>query len=194
MTTATPTDIHSTLSDFLATLGGPAATNGGIYPYTFDMFGQMLNSVRDYSLLEPNKAITRQPQKAFPMNAPQLSKDQVGNKDFWSFLGQVASTAVPFIISAVSGKDYQGQVYQPPRDPKAIIRALPPSVQQNKDFWDALGGFLQNVGPIVADALAGKAFDPSKINTQALPLDKDVDWGKVAQTGLQILPFVLSFF
>jgi len=181
------TDIQSQLAAFLHQLSGNGSSSTGIVPP--EIFGPFLGSVRDLALMSPNKEFVKQPQKDFRPTSLTISKEQIGSKDFWSFLGQAAQVAIPLIVGAVTGKDFQGKAYAPPADPKSVIPA-----GVDKDFWDALGGFLTNVTPIVLDALQGKDFNPANVNVAALPLQKDVDWGQVAQTGLQLLPFVLSLF
>jgi hypothetical protein len=181
------TDLQNSLAAFLHQLGGNGSSSTDVVPP--EIFGPFLGSVRDLAVMSPNKEFVKQPQKDFRPARLIISKEQIGSKDFWGFLGQAAQVAIPLIVGAVTGKDFQGKAYTPPTDPKSVIPA-----GVDKDFWDALGGFLTNVTPIVLDALQGKDFNPGNVNLGALPLQKDINWGQVAQTGLQLLPFVLSLF
>lgn len=184
-------DVGSTISQLLGELQG----GGGIQvPEVMDPIVPLslatgsLNAVRDAQMLRPKELQPPAP-KAL---APALTYEQVTSKDLWGSIANIVAQVAPVVISAVTGKDFQGKDYHPQKDPAAIVNALPQSVASNKDFWDAVGNVLENLTPIVLNAVAGKDYDPTQLKLDDMPKSKDIDWGQVAGTAVQVLPFVLS--
>ena len=155
--------------------------------------------------------------------SPASAETSGGQKDFWDFLGgvipSIATTVAPSLgidprvagqtvsqVLSIFGIGGPGKAFTPvlPKDQAVsqLQQMLTPHLS-DPAFKTALGKWMQAALEPVQAQKEGKAFQPSVDMSKDWFSDaissvgqavSSVNWGQVAQVGMQALPFVLSLF